>query len=467
MAGTHSGAGKTTLTLGLLSSLTRRGYRTASFKVGPDFIDPGHHEQITGRPCPNLDGWMISREANRETYAIHAMGADIAVVEGVMGLYDGYDGKTESGSTAQMAKWLGLPIILIVDAKSMARSGAAVVKGFELFDPAAVFLGVVFNNVGSRRHLEYLNEALKGHVRMPCLGGLYREPSITIPERHLGLVTREDHAITEKKMNHLADLVESGLNIENIISMLPEIATANNGRKAIPVSASRKVRIGIARDKAFCFYYHDNLELLESAGAKLVFFSPINDNRLPPDLDGLYFGGGYPEIYAEDLSKNEDMRRQVLSKSRDGMPIYGECGGFMYLCRRISDLDRRRFEMTGCFPFSIHMKEKRSALGYREILIRRDTIIGNAGRTLRGHEFHYSDIALPDKKIITVYDVADRAGKEKSTEGYCIDHTLGSYFHLHFKSCPAAAEHLVSACHRFRQKKEVLHEPKDHRNKEF
>ena len=454
MAGTHSGAGKTTLTLGILASLVRSGYRTISFKVGPDFIDPGHHEYITGLSCHNLDGWMLSEKVNREIFASHASRADVAVVEGVMGLYDGYNGKTEDGSTAQMAKWLNLPVLLVVDARSMARSGAAVVRGFEVFDPAVRFLGVVFNNIGSRHHLEYLREAMVGHVRMPCLGGIFHNPSITLPERHLGLVTREENPVSKKQIESLIYLTESGLNMENILSLLPEISSDGKKQDTDETTFSRKVRIGVARDKAFCFYYHDNLNLLESAGADLVFFSPIEDNRLPEDLDGLYFGGGYPEIYAAQLAKNEGLLKDVLFTSLNGMPIYAECGGFMYLCDEITDLNKTRFKMAGVFPFSVLMNEKRRALGYREVTIRRKTIIGETGMTLRGHEFHYSDIIISsNEKVNNVYKVTDRAGLEKPFEGYWVNQTLGSYFHLHFKSNPAAAHHLVAACRRFSQQK--------------
>ena len=222
IAGTHSGCGKTTVSLGLMAALVRRGVRVAPFKVGPDFIDPGHHFQVARTASRTLDGWMLPREYNLHTFQNAASTADIAVVEGVMGLFDGYDGKTEAGSTAQMAKWLGLPVVLVVDARSMARSAAALVMGFENFDPQLRFAGVFFNNLGSRRHLAMLQEALPGSVRMPCLGGLLREEAVRIPERHLGLVTREDHPLDDRQVQRLADLVEGNLDIEALIAGLPE-----------------------------------------------------------------------------------------------------------------------------------------------------------------------------------------------------------------------------------------------------
>ncbi|WP_246805205.1 cobyrinate a,c-diamide synthase, partial [Desulfosarcina cetonica] len=223
MAGTHSGAGKTTVTLGLMAALADRGYTVAPFKVGPDFIDPGHHGRITGRVSRNLDGWMLSEAYNRSAFARHAAGADIAVVEGVMGLFDGYDGRSEAGSTAQMAKWLGLPVVLVVGARSMARSAAALVQGFERFDDQLTFAGVLFNHLGSPRHLSYLQEAMAGHVRMPILGGLMRDTAIAIPERHLGLVTREDHDPSTAVRRDLAAMIESQLDLDALVRNLPEI----------------------------------------------------------------------------------------------------------------------------------------------------------------------------------------------------------------------------------------------------
>ena len=263
IAGTSSGSGKTTVTLGLMAALKRRGFTVAPFKVGPDFIDPGHHGRITGMSSRNLDGWMLPREYNLACFQNTAENADIAVVEGVMGLFDGYDGKSEAGSTAQMAKWLGLPVVLMVDARSMARSAAALVQGFENFDPDLAFLGVVFNHLGSPRHLQYLKEALEDRVRMDCLGGLLRDEAIAIPERHLGLVTEDEHGLTPDAVDRLADLIERRIHLDDLLFRLPEIpidrhAIAGSGPgHATPAPA---VRIGVARDKAFCFYYPDNID---------------------------------------------------------------------------------------------------------------------------------------------------------------------------------------------------------------
>jgi cobyrinic acid a,c-diamide synthase len=445
IAATSSGSGKTTVALGLMAALVRRGLTVAPFKVGPDFIDPGHHGRITGRPSRNLDGWMLSRAYNAACFSRHTGDADIAVVEGVMGLFDGYDGKSEAGSTAQMAKWLGLPVLLVVDAGAMARSAAALVRGFERFDPDLGFAGVLFNKVGSDRHLDYLTEALAGHVAMPCLGGVTRDSAIAIPERHLGLVTDTDHPLTGDAADQLATLMESSLNLDAVLDALPVIDVPSGGAP-LDTDGKPAVRIGVARDNAFCFYYPDNLDLLRQYGAEPVAFSPISDPALPENVHGLYLGGGYPELFAEALSGNRSLCREIRNKSDAGMPIYGECGGFMYLCREIVDGGGKAHAMTGCFPFSTRMRSRRKALGYRDVTLSDDTPLGGRGRRLRGHEFHYSELESVPPSFRRVYEVAARAGQPVATEGFLRGKTLGSYMHLHFGSCPEAARSYVEAC---------------------
>lgn len=456
IAGTMSGSGKTTITLGLMAALAGRGLRIAPFKVGPDFIDPGHHTRITGETSRNLDGWMLSKSINRQCFFRNARQADIAVVEGVMGLFDGYDGQSEAGSTAQMAKWLNLPVILVVDARSMARSAAALVQGFENFDRHVVYAGVLFNNIGSRRHLNYLQEALEGQVRMPCLGGVARNAKISIPERHLGLVTQQDFTLSHANIARLAKMMEDSIDLDALLSGLAQRTIEATLTEPDQLNSPTSVRIGVARDNAFCFYYQDNLDLLAAAGAQVVAFSPVNDPSLPPNLDGIYLGGGYPELFARQLSANTAMRRQIRKQSEAGMPIYGECGGFMYLGRQISDLEGRPFPMTGCFPVETRMLKRRKALGYRQIELTDESILGRPGDVIRGHEFHYSELSQITHPMDTVYRVTPRAGIQAQPEGYRMNNTLGSYVHLHFGSCPAAAVHFVAGCRRYqRERKNV------------
>lgn len=453
IAGTMSGCGKTTIALGFMACLKKRGFDVAPFKVGPDFIDPGHHTRITGKASRNLDGWMLSRSYNMASFARHAKTADMAVVEGVMGLFDGYDGKNEDGSTAQMAKWIGLPVLLIVDARSMARSAAALVQGFERFDANIIFAGVLFNNIGSDRHLTYLKEAMQGHVNMPCLGGIHRDAAIAIPERHLGLVTQEDHFWSKQAIDKLADIIENSMDVQKFLESLPHHEMPEQepgGRKQIEIP---KVRIGLPMDNAFCFYYADNLDILASYGAEIVCFSPLNDSDLPENLDGLYLGGGYPELFAEQLSENTHMRQQIRENSMEGMPIYGECGGFMYLCSEIRTTKGKHYPMVGCFPFVTTMFDRLKSLGYRDITLTKDTIIGKRGQSIRGHEFHYSEITEFSDTTKTTYQVSPRKGLNRTDEGFMVNNTLGSYTHLHFGSFPDAAGSFVASCLKYGQKK--------------
>ena len=388
---------------------------------------------------------MLSKSCNLNIFNRQIKSADIAVVEGVMGLFDGYDGKSETGSTAQMAKWLNLPVLLAVNAKSMARSAAALVYGFEKFDPDLRFSGVIFNQLGSARHLNYLKDALSGHVQMPCLGGMLKNADIAVPERHLGLVTLQDHPLSPIAISRLADFIESSVDMDALLASFSDI---NAGPETAPYPTppeSAKVKIGVAMDQAFCFYYPDNLDALTEEGAELVPFSPILDSRLPEGLGGIYLGGGYPELHAEKLTANSQLRSQILASSLKGMPIYAECGGLMYLCRELTDMNGRIHPMTGCFSFSTRMLQRLKTLGYREITLNNDTILGQAGQKIRGHEFHYSEI-IPPADAPVVYAVTSRFGESGIEEGFQVNNTLGSYIHLHFGSQPDAAAAFVRAC---------------------
>lgn len=481
IAGTGSGSGKTTAALGIMAWLAGMGHRVAPFKVGPDFIDPGHHTALTGTPSRNLDSWMLTREMNQRIFARGVQGRDMAVVEGVMGLFDGYSGVSEAGSTAQMAKWLGLPVVLLVDARSMARSAAAIVKGFEEFDPDLEFAGVIFSKTGSDRHYQYLKEAVEDRCRMKCLGHIPRNEQLVMPERHLGLVTSDEHMISSGMIGTLVSLIDEHTDLKNMLLKLPDI----NVERALinPHSSSdtlgtpetdpeykskkiqeygektdkiKPVRIAVARDKAFCFYYPENLEFLSAAGAELVFFSPISDAVLPEDIHGIYLGGGYPELFAEKLSRNTDLQKQIKAKSDGGMPVYGECGGFMYLCSYIIGMDGlTKYPMTGCFPFTAAMSKKMRSLGYREVTLACDSPVGKKGDVLRGHEFHYSSLkdgSLECDGMHRIYRASARAGKQVSLEGYQKDNTLGSYMHIHFGSHSGAAKAFVRSCRKFQDK---------------
>ncbi len=439
VAGTHSGAGKTTVTLGLLAALRRRGLTVQPFKCGPDFIDPTLHRLVTGRVSYNLDPRMCGPDFVRDCYARHAAEADIAVVEGVMGLFDG-----GAGSSAALARLLDLPVVLVLDARAMAESAAAIVKGFAELDPRLRLLGVICNRVGGGRHLDMLREAIGQHCRVELLGGLAREADFVIPERHLGLYMGDEAPLSAAALERLATEVTAAIDLDRLLALA---ATAAPQPVPAPsfvavAAAAPRVRLGVARDAAFCFYYEDNLALLAAAGAELLEFSPLTDSELPSGLDGIYLGGGYPEMYAGQLADNRAMRDTIRRWSEAGRPLYAECGGFMYLCEAISDGEGRSFPMAGIFPTTARMPADRAVLGYREVTLTAPGLLGPAGSRLRGHEFHYSTIDPMPDEIERVYRLADGRA-----EGYTRHrHTLGSYLHLHFGASPETAGHVVGWC---------------------
>lgn len=442
IAGTHSGCGKTTVSLAMMAALRRRGLVVQPFKAGPDFIDPGYHERVTGRPSHNLDGWMMGREGVLDVFNRYAADADVAVVEGVMGLFDGFSGDGEDGSTAQLAKWINAPVVLVVDARSMARSAAAMVKGYTEFDPDLRVAGALFNRVGSDNHRSLIEDAMLSLADVEALGFLGRDEALALPSRHLGLVTADDHALDDAGIQRLASWMDAGCNVGRVANLsadtpcTPVIQTA---------ATDEPVRIGVARDKAFCFYYHENLRLLEAAGAELEPFSPLTDTVLPPDIDGLYLGGGYPELHARELAANTPMLAAVRAFCATDRPVYAECGGFMYLMESLTDANGMEHAMAHVLPVRAAMGDRFRALGYREAVTTEDTMLGPSWTMLRGHEFHYSSITGADE-VDAVYKVRDRKGWTSLREGYRKGNTLGTYIHAHFASNPDAATAFVAAC---------------------
>ena len=445
IAAPHSGSGKTIVTLGLMAALKRRSLRVQPFKVGPDFIDPGHHTIVTGVPSRNLDGWMLSKSYNLVLFSRLMKEADCGVVEGVMGLFDGFSPVSDAGSTAEMAKWLDLPVLLVVDAASMARSAAAVVKGFETFDRKVRFAGVIFNRVGSTNHLSILKESVARYCDVPCLGGLIRDDRLVMPERHLGLVTSDEAALSGDRLDYLVETVEESLDLDELLKV-SRITLPDSPEEKF-AGAEKKVKIAVARDAAFCFYYLDNLELLEEAGAELVFFSPLGDEKVPEGCHGIYIGGGYPEVFAEILAGNISMRKSINRAGERGCPIYAECGGLMYLSQGIVTHSGQRYPMVDLLPFSTRMLERFRALGYREVRLRGDGPLGPSGTVARGHEFHYSEIeGTQTVSCEKLYEVAGRKNLAPRVEGYRVHNSLASYIHLHFGSNPEIAKNWVDFC---------------------
>lgn len=442
IAGVSSGVGKTTLTMGLISALKKRGLKVQPYKVGPDYIDPAHHTLISGYPCRNLDGWMLDQATNVGIFQKHSFGKDISIIEGVMGLFDSSSGESEEGSTAQMVKWLGLPVILVIDGGKMARSAGAIIHGFEHYDPELNLAGVIFNNVASENHYNHLRQGIRKGSKVKVLGYLPRNAEIKISERHLGLKMPEtaDFSWQEK----LVSLIEAHIDLEAVLS----IATHPSFNLPLVPSFVRRgesiIRIGIAKDEAFCFYYRDNLELLEEAGAELVYFSPLTDEKLPENIQGIYLGGGYPELYAKELEANGSLRNELRNAAEAGMPIYGECGGFMYLTSGIWGDEDQFSEMAGIFPVEVKMGKRLSSLGYFEGALLEDTPFHKKGDRFRGHEFHYSSIVKEEPGIQKVYQVSKRGAFRP--EGYLRKNTMGSYIHLHFAGNLCFVERFVEAC---------------------
>jgi cobyrinic acid a,c-diamide synthase len=449
VAGPASGVGKTTVALALMANFRRRGLEVQPFKCGPDFIDAGHHTRVCGRPSRNLDGWMLSGDRNRDIFRHNAAEADVCVVEGVMGLFDGASGTSEAGSTAEMAKLLGLPVVLVVDASAAARSVAALVHGFETFDPQVSVYGVIFNRVAGAAHYALLREAVESTCGALPLGYLPQDERIQIPERYLGLFTAGEDLLPEAILALLAEIVEGHINLERLLESAASFAASPKAEPAGPTGS--RVRVGVARDRAFCFYYEDNLDALRAAGAEIVEFSPLQDVTLPARLDALYFGGGYPELYAGRLSTNREMIAAVKKFADEGGVIYAECGGLMYLADKIVTRDHEVFSMSDILSLGVQMTDRLVDFGYAEVCLVKDCIWGAAGARARGHSFHCSTITESGPMDKT-YRVSYTLAKREEAEGFCVKNVMASYIHLHFLSCSGLAATFVENVRRMKTK---------------
>jgi cobyrinic acid a,c-diamide synthase len=492
IAGERSGAGKTTVTIALLAYLIRRGLNVQSFKVGPDYIDPMFHAFVTGRPCRNLDPVLTSESYVKKCFHRHIQDVDYALVEGVMGLFDGVSRKNQESrshdtdfdtdtrinyrkeegnydfsfaSTAHVAYLLNLPVLFVIDCSRLSGSVAAIAHGFRSFNPDLKFAGLVLNRVASDRHLELLQDALQP-LNLPILGVLRRDEAVTIPDRHLGLIPAEELPNLHAAIDKLADLAAVSFDWEQLLPLLA--ATRNgggegseqlSGRHSLPsVIVTQKddvvnslgkqfgVRIAVARDRAFNFYYQDNLDLLEELGAQLVFWSPLDDSVFPDNVQGLYFGGGFPEVFAQKLSGNVLIRDAVRSAIFSGMPTYAECGGLMYLCDSIVDFDGNSWQGVGVLETSAAMG-KRLTLGYREAVAVRDSSVLTALDEVWGHEFHRSHLTVePSNPVYHSWRYGKRGEVEAVAEGWGVCQVHASYLHLHWGSRPDIPARFLQQC---------------------
>lgn len=457
LAGTHSGVGKTTLATGLMAALKKRERPIQGYKVGPDYIDPSYHAAATGRPSRNLDRWLLGEhlpsvfaQSSRERWA---------VIEGVMGLFDGMSGTAGFGSTADVAKLLQAPIILIVDASSMSRSVAALVHGFNTYDPDINLQGVILNRVKSSAQEKILREALND-LQIPILGVLPKEAALHLPERHLGLVPVGESGLLEGFIDTLSELVTRHVDLEQVERLMlsaPDLdksifvqtnafihAEGGSSTNIIPITAKpmaeeNKFRLGLALDEAFLFYYQDALDLAKRLNFIIVPFSPLHDLELPPDLDGIFIGGGFPELHLDRLSENLTFLESLRTYAASGKPIYAECGGYMYLGRTITDFEGREVPLAGLIPMKSTMTRRLQGIGYRRGVFREDVFLGPRGTTVQGHEFHYSNVTY-DQEFPPAYELFKGDHLDRM-EGYARDNIVASYLHLHFSGQSELLEH--------------------------
>ena len=451
IAGTGSSVGKTTLTAGLIAALKARGLTVQAFKVGPDYIDPAYLAHVSGRPCRNLDSWMLGEGALRQVLAQGSLGADLAIVEGVMGLFDGR-GNGSEGSTAEVARVIKAPVILAIDVGRTAESAAAIALGFKSYMPSLKLAGVLLNNVGSDGHRRSVEDAIWNGAKLPVLGALPTMAELGIPERQLGLLPVAENPEWDRIIGELGEAVAKHVDLDVIIRiagraelvpLVPKKVFAGKRGNGGPV------KIGVAYDEAFNFYYPENLELLEEQGAEVVPFSPLEDAYVPAGVAGLYLGGGFPESFVAPLARNRSMAESIQRVHRQGTPIYAECGGLMYLGRTLRTEDGVSHQMAEVIPVDVAMEQRLQRFGYRQVLTLEDNVLSPKGQFYRGHEFHWSHIVSHNGGLRSAYQMQNAEGDSIGYEGFVGPNLLASYIHLHFGQNPLLVEKLVTHCREF------------------
>lgn len=442
IAGTSSGVGKTTITLGIMAALKNRGYSVQPYKVGPDYIDTAYHSKVTGRKSRNLDSYMLEDEKVKYLFNRARENAEIAVVEGVMGLYDGKGASIHHCSSAAMAKLLNLPVILVINAKAMAASSAAMVLGYQLIDSEVKIAGIIANQVKTESHFKLVKEAIENYCNIPVLGYFPPNENFSLPSRHLGLVPSSELEALEDVFSKLGEAVEKFIDIDKLLELCQGEKVASDFKPVMRLDRRLK-RVAVAYDEAFNFYYEDNLELLRDLGVELIYFSPLRDESLP-ECDFIYIGGGFPEVFAEQLESNNKLRKALKKAHENGIPIYAECGGLMYLGERLVDLEERSFEMVGVFKGESRMTSGLKRFGYCYGEAMEDTILSKAGTVLRGHEFHHSEFFSPEKAVYRMKKNKTDDEDKAWLGGYSKGNTLASYLHIHFFSHLEAVERFLS-----------------------
>ena len=448
IAGTSSGVGKTTIATGITYALHRRGLKVQPYKCGPDYIDPGYLGLAAGGHCHNLDSWMLPEDNLKELFTYFSRGKDLALVEGVMGLFDGHRKPGGGGSTAKIAKIISAPVILVLNIAKMSESAAAMALGYCTYDPDVKISGIILNQVGSPTHLHSAKSAIEERCRIPVVGYLPKASNLTLPERHLGLVPAAERGSENSFLDELADLIERHIDLDLLLDLArqaPDFPLAENPVLFPEDSLPPRCRIAVARDEAFNFYYEANIELLKVWGADIVNFSPISDSSLPAGTSGVYIGGGFPEVFLHELETNTPMKHSIRQAVASGIPVYAECGGLMYLSDSIADFQGSRYEMVGLLPGCCEMQNKLQRLGYVKAAALRTTPIVEKGQEMRGHLFHWSRLDAPGEST-AAYQITD---PKEQLEGFVLgprDNLLASYLHLHFGSNPRLAQRFIESC---------------------
>ena len=443
IAAPHGRSGKTTVTLGLLGAYTKKGIKAQSFKKGPDYIDPSWHTEVTGNLCRNLDCYMMDDKTLKESFIRGTQKSTLSIIEGAMGLHDGFD-LEGTGSTAQVAKIIKAPVIFVVDTRRMTRSIAPLVMGFQQFDKDIEIAGVILNQVARARHEKILKGAIDKYCGIPVIGTIPKDSNIAIPDRHLGLIPAHEDEKYQQSIEYIIKTIQNNVDLE----LLMEIAGRAKPLEALtPVQSKnvidKNIKIGVIKDRVFSFYYPENLEALEDLGAKLIYIDSLNDVNLP-DIDGLYIGGGFPEVFAKELESNTTLRKQIKQKAEEGLPVYAECGGLMYLGQKIIT-EGSNYQMVGVFPFAVKMENKPQGHGYTRLTVTKSNpFFKETGIVIKGHEFHNSKIIdLDSTEVSFGFDVARGSGIDGLVDGITYKNVLATYNHIHALSTPQWAQGFI------------------------